>query len=700
MTEYQKIENELTSLGWSMDYGSGDHIKFFKEDNPMKIVVSASVSAEGRALKNTYAQIRRIEPRFSLGRQGHMLLHRDANEQGREPSQTPPPDGVPDWMVIGAAVRWTGAEGRDWSLLDKPDSTMNHRYRIIGYKETKDDGPMVIIQAADDGTDGLTFPVFPSDLDAWLLFKCEGCGMTLPENNLYEGDDGKLYCKDCLGRKKDLKDAAAEKVPEEPKKSPVEMMAEKDEVLARFLDAIKVLGDNDFSGIKDEQLTASMVTLKDTYNNVLSSKARKALRNEYPLLIQTLLAFGRTSDEDGDGKVCEYDAWLMSINRLSWILSLRDAAYGEEAHENIRKRLFSSLSYSLKPIKDRKIRRKNVATSVVISSKDEGIAMDVLTYSSLFIEEFSRAVTELPVVVFVNGGSIRQYSVGENAGALELLKKNVPNSELPFLKRDSLNAMLPPIKEVYDKIQGRETVARIAKSAYMLALVYGVHPGYRGDYLDARPVFRLIVALFGKNAGLFDAVVKDFQDGAPFPGPVYAAVIDYEGRRYTAIDRTSEYEYPEGIPDSPEDEKPETDIINLLSIGINPKDGGYDIRLTDDAGKQDSLVNALCESAARNVRLRAIYDQAISSFRERNPGAGIGEAGTGTPLPHVTDNNQSENDSKMEKKDILERTNPGSSRPELGQYSTRELLRELKERGVEFDNLTIIVRESISLDEI
>ena len=102
MTEYQKIEKELLSLGWRKEHGSGDHIKFIKDDNPTKIVVSISVSTEGRALKNTYAQIRRIEPRFSLGRQKHMLENHGEPDEGQGPTQTPP-DGVPEWMRKGTS---------------------------------------------------------------------------------------------------------------------------------------------------------------------------------------------------------------------------------------------------------------------------------------------------------------------------------------------------------------------------------------------------------------------------------------------------------------------------------------------------------------------------------------------------------------------------------------------------------------------
>ena len=96
MTEYQKIENALIPLGWTPEIRNGDHVRFTKEGITQYITVYKNITDKGRALQNAYAEIRRAEPRFPLGRQAHML--------GGEETNTEPivPEGVPSWMVPGA----------------------------------------------------------------------------------------------------------------------------------------------------------------------------------------------------------------------------------------------------------------------------------------------------------------------------------------------------------------------------------------------------------------------------------------------------------------------------------------------------------------------------------------------------------------------------------------------------------------------
>lgn len=68
MTDYVKIKDELERLGWRGEQANGDHIKFRLEGNPRYIVLSMQVNSSARAFSNMVAQIRRVEPRFSLGR--------------------------------------------------------------------------------------------------------------------------------------------------------------------------------------------------------------------------------------------------------------------------------------------------------------------------------------------------------------------------------------------------------------------------------------------------------------------------------------------------------------------------------------------------------------------------------------------------------------------------------------------------------
>lgn len=54
----------------------------------------------------------------------------------------------------------------------------------------------------------------------------------------------------------------------------------------------------------------------------------------------------------------------------------------------------------------------------------------------------------------------------------------------------------------------------------------------------------------------------------------------------------------------------------------------------------------------------------------------------------------------MDTKNILDLTNPGSEIKGAGELTTRELIRELKERGVTFTDLEITVRATITMNEI
>ena len=54
----------------------------------------------------------------------------------------------------------------------------------------------------------------------------------------------------------------------------------------------------------------------------------------------------------------------------------------------------------------------------------------------------------------------------------------------------------------------------------------------------------------------------------------------------------------------------------------------------------------------------------------------------------------------MPQNDILDQFNPQSNYPFLATVSTRDLLKELKARGVSFDNLAITVKKAIDINDI
>lgn len=138
MSEFEQIHDELVSLGWILEQGKGDHVKFNKPGNRRSITISRSLNSAGRSYKNTISNIRRQEPAFSLGKSSksmEKLAAKARAEDVRSLSQLSPTEreAVMPFLFIevGGAVRYSKPENFDYSKLSEEGSVMNNKTGIF-----------------------------------------------------------------------------------------------------------------------------------------------------------------------------------------------------------------------------------------------------------------------------------------------------------------------------------------------------------------------------------------------------------------------------------------------------------------------------------------------------------------------------------------------------------------------------------------
>lgn len=204
MTEFEQIRQELVTLGWSCCQARGDHFKFTKEGR-RSIILSMSMPG-GRARQNALAEIRRAEPDFQLGRN---TVSKEA-EKSRKVT-----DGVlgmtdeqrayakrKGFIAVGQSVRYVSAEGRDYSKLSDPLSLMNMQYKV---KEILSDSGHAFISSPDDlialQCDNHEITLGPEDLETWETAACKECGKTFPVSELVGNGD---LCGECSRERRRL----------------------------------------------------------------------------------------------------------------------------------------------------------------------------------------------------------------------------------------------------------------------------------------------------------------------------------------------------------------------------------------------------------------------------------------------------------------------------------------------------------------
>ena len=696
MTEYQKIENELLSLDWKKEQGSGDHIHFTKEGNPHKIIVSQNVSAEGRALKNSYAQIRRVEPRFSLGRQTHMIRTADTQDrQGEQPPSDTVPEGIPEWMSPGCPVRFTSPEKRDWPKLLREDAVMGAKYIVRGYRQT-DDGTLVYIapEKASGGTDADGFAVFPDDLDMWDVHQCMMCGKTLPDNWLYQDEQNNYLCEECF-------DVLSEKKPEpEPKadvrKTPAQKMAESDPVMKQLLEVLKTM-----EAVRPEDIPPAererILEQTEKAFKMLSAKAKKALQLEFPAIIGALVMPARTQ------KPTNYTVWKQTLEELISAYLFRNRS----ASEDEMRRRFYATRFDVKALKDRKTRRKNVAWIVNISADDPEVALEVYNSADLFVKGFGQILSDLPVGLLITNPSmgIRTYALdftrNDYDRQLEILEQNLPDSERAFLARAKANNLLPSLFDVRGEIDRRGIAAGYGEPDFSkFDEIIGVRTSELERFDAARPCYIITVEDSETDPEKFERLREQLADN-PIKAPLYLKFIHKASGREMVFDYVDHYVFPDGAyaPEPAEETGGKQDGGRLLLKIVWPEgaDNPTFYGDKDTENWKELLAASLCASAEESPTFREVYAHAIAKFRDR----AAREPVLAKKFLELVGNKNTltKNNDTMEQ-NFLDNTNPSSANPTAGTLTTRELIRELRSRGVEFENLTITIRKTIDVNEL
>lgn len=337
MTDYQRIENELLRLGYTKEYGKGDHIKFFKDGLIKPISVSLNIG--GRSYTNVISQIRRVEPNFSL----------DKQTPSKKPEETERlnaikrPDCVPEWQVPGAYVRWTKPEGQDWKMLSNPNSVMNKRYEITDYKSTKGSA---LVQITESGTND-TFFVHPQDIDDWEIVSCEECGKMMPANIFAKDREGHMLCEDCMEKKihKQVMEATVEDLDPDSEKASLIKSAFGDEYGDLCMEMEMYC--NKYSDIKNRNLTQEeKEDIKVNFGGVvnrLPAKIRRRFLRDHTLIADII---NGTEAKEKPAKK-PYDAWMTFLKDMSTnIIGKNIATYDTSEKQNRLQKEFYGTPYS------------------------------------------------------------------------------------------------------------------------------------------------------------------------------------------------------------------------------------------------------------------------------------------------------------------------------------------------------------------
>ena len=207
MTEFNKLSKELQSLGWTKEYGSGDHVIFRKEGH-QTIVLAQSMNHANRGYQNCIAEIRRKEPLFTLGKQQKKKTVKTpeetepvqetdaANQQNKEFEQTSVPKAdktfvrAHKWIVPGVEVVHKTDKTKTYtvtSINDIEDAEVLSETDIISLKPTDGKGEEIL--------------VFPEDIDSATQRTCICCGESRPENwfgSWYKSETKRNTCRQCI----------------------------------------------------------------------------------------------------------------------------------------------------------------------------------------------------------------------------------------------------------------------------------------------------------------------------------------------------------------------------------------------------------------------------------------------------------------------------------------------------------------------
>ena len=710
MTLYQQLEKDLLKCGWNVEQGKGDHMKFTKPGVPTIVTISRSISGRGCALQNCLARIRKFEPNFWRDRTV-VVPEEETIDYGAFPDIKP-------WMYPGETVRWTAAEGRDYSKLSDPGSVMNTRYVVVEVVPVGENEPgKARLTISPDGDDDREFQVSPEDIDAWETGVCCVCGKTKPVNRLCTHGE-EYVCPGCVATL-----VAKKKRVETPQ---VELPETREEEIpdSPGFRIIKEIRD-EYRGIPFAELPEeAMARLRDGVSK-LSARERRAFKKAAPTMFASLV-----SPEKKEEKVYPYDAW----RKFAAELVARKRPGCPRKYQDMLSNVLANAHYTL--------RNKVIAGETMavydIMVDDYDLLLDIWSMGKTLFFEMMKAHKDSDIYfrLCCQKHNIFQYVVppcGEHVRKLvDWLVSVVPEKERNQLSRASLDSSVADIVALRKKVIGciKEAAPDLCGEDdcnFAVRVYLALRDCDRERFEDALPYCDIDVEY---NVSVYDAEmiskirqrILETDFGAPYAisftgykksdrGEVtecfgdYFADSDCAGKVFRAVMERNEVYGPE-LGQILFKVAHEDDGICLHLSGINKETEPEEYREYSEklTGVFSEIISNFDEPDILRVALRAAFDRVVGKLynveeSRRKEILSFWDIRLESDTNNENNRNK-QNNNTVTMNNYLDFTNPDAENQAAGALTTRELLRELKARGVSFDNLQITIKSNINIDEI
>lgn len=709
MTEYQKIEKELTRLGWMPTQGKGDHIKFIREDNKVPIIVSRSVTDTSRALLNQYAQIRKIEPEFTLGKQNIVLPKESKPSKPETPSR---PEDVPSWADFRATVRWTAPEQKDYSKLSDRDSVMNRQYKVIDFPEKTGDTQLILI------SDGHAAPFLVSldDLDAWELKTCSGCGKQIPMNRLEE-KNGEMFCQDCRTKLAEKSKTMSEKAKNNEEDNSLDTLLNELEITER--EFIKPYSGLLISQMPDDVKAKILDKLKGTFEK-LPAKARRNLSRKYPDIWNYVM------DKEPETiqrkkRHTPYQAWKNFLtNVVNEYITLNLNCPGKNDINKVNAHYFKS-TYRINKLKNRA--DKSFINVIEITTFDYDVTLDIWSHNGALFSEFSEVFNEEPFCVLLinQKEGIREYLVDtwkKNGPQDYELLKSLTDDESSF-NRIKHDLELPPGSAVYAMAnKWVESAAYSPEADNIISVNLEFRTEDEAEFETAKSYYRILITVDDRivGRGPYEKLLQSQEEllesihGCPcviglslsseYDGIYHFHKTEFFGNRFDEAEKQPQ----EKKGTASDSEK----ACQKESFGMRP--GETLLKIVKQDGDDYTISFPSLTTRQEKEYQKRLSDAIKQTFvQEMKTGAII----TPSLINGIADFMKSELDKYPDTREVyrkliikkfdlsmntpantLDNNNPLSENQTAGALTTRELLKELKSRGYVWEKL----RQTITID--
>lgn len=655
MTQFEEIKQALIELGWQMEEGRGDHAKFFLPGNRRPVTISRSIS--GRAYQNKIANIRKIDPRFSLGKQKNKKREDADNDVTAETSE---PIAKYDYIQVGKMVRYTMPERKDFSKLAVADSAMNIPYvveAISSGKQVCNENDIITIKYEDHSIN-----VTPKDLDAWEVRKCTSCGMKFPVNCFHDEPN---MCDSCAKEARKKAEAMIKASMAQPSK---EIKIQNDELVPDIVIPMKM---KEEEGQSTSERLASFLSQSREMDKMVAKIYKKVPKDKAEVL--------KRSQEDVESfrfLVDNEDIEKPTLAKIKKAMVLYvNLAYNHDDSglmmphwDKPRGPIEFDYAYSVRTI--------GGVNEYIVNVKDKDCLYIAVTEIGLLYHLVKKLFKENFIIRIVcDAESYDQYTVFPELAedAIKMLNEKYPEDELKgrteFLER---YAALHPT-QVDDLI--KETLQKETEDWELSSAMYptAVTPDNRIDVLAYNSQPQLFVLLtFDENLPDKEKRIDTLKNAV---NELLKKTADICGGENVIFGFRTNFFF---------------NAVNCDKSAVT--EIKYDIAsFCEVCDSLLSIANDICTKVKKhNISAAELFRTAIDSWENSE---------TGKPEERPAKENPQTN---MNMENSLDNTNPSSENKVLAEITTRELLKELRDRGVQFENLTIpvVTRMTVSLDQI